>query len=524
MPEPGSSRVAKARRGGRGGDAVRAQAELGDELREQMRARRLSAQELATGLGIKVQTLKTYISGQSPWPWAVLREVDDYLHRDYETDLIRLGVFSTPATDKVVVLTDALHELRRRSQAAAEGLSSISAVAAHTGVVDAAAQIVSLLVPVTQAGDAGGGPFRQGIQVFDLARGISERQRFARLVLLRTDANVAIAEAALLEMPVEPWYGRLDAVGRHVLDAASCFIEHGHDYLDELSKKYKFNPEQDLAIIAPWLLAPRQPQPAVYNKSLQGADSLVVTSLDWGGAADVAGKLALQRGMGFATVTQQVDQSVDAAMRPYYGGAVKGGTDAEQVAQHARRRAVAEERSLACLDITMSGRGRSWALDDARAAIAALTAMAAKKPTPAPTSPLIMIKMGERRIKWTARARVLADLRAELLLDGNPAGSEAVVASYNGRADLVAEVSHHTEQLVGQQAELEKACALLKGNRPVFVLDLGDHDHYDTGASTVDPDFDLFMQVARRADAWIAELAESAELTSAAKAAPRPGR
>ena len=211
---------------------------------------------------------------------------------------------------------------------------------------------------------------------------------------------------------------------------------------------------------------------------------VVVTSLLWGGAADVGALVARDWGWGFAAATRTRleghPETTFGAWTDSLGGTRK----------RTRPDSDLSATSEAMLDALPQLSHRVYALDQPEGALSALTGLP-RLGRPGNPLPIVLITMGDRRIQWVARHMLSHGGRHRV-------GEKAIQAK--------------AEELHALQTDLVRAAQGCNSpTTPALILELTDHldDGYaELGDNDpVDADFDCFADTADRIRAALEALA-----------------
>lgn len=468
------SAIVAARRGGQSAESAGELAKLfAAELRADMAREVLTVNSLAGRIGIKAGTLKGYLDGDSTWPIGVLKELARILGRSSDADLAALGYLETPVWQRVLLQQQQLRVLELVQERTALLLNNDPLSASPGGQLaaalstspDALAELVD-------------------IRLRKLMRGIVDPRPFGELLIIDLPERNATDDQAvkqlLLSMPILPLAGRASSRFADAIDQCGAMFEEGPDYVARLRRQYGTS-EKAALVIVPGLLATRPFDPSALKPAFDHLDGAAVTSLHFGGAADVAALIARQTGWGYASTTKLTQQTFSTGLRPYGGQEDPVGSPSAR-SYHRN----CQELTELLLAPEISGRRRVSSLDEPADALAAIQRLSPPR-REAPPVPLIMLRMSTARIRWAANRRAIARP------GGGSAGDEGARADY--------------QQLVALQDELTRAVEAVQG-QPTLIHELPESaaDYENLDKDTTDEDFDTYVVAAGKAIEWLAAL------------------
>jgi hypothetical protein len=483
MPYDRSTTMAARRGGHRPEDASLLQAAYADDIRADMAREGLSMNALAGKIGVKPGTLKGYLDGNSPWPPGIIQTMARLLGRSSDADLVALGFVSSPMAQRF---------LRLEQQARVTGLLQETALLRRRDPLadSPGAQLAATALTSHQAKESG-----IDLRLRPLSRGREPHYendrsplRFAELLIADFPGKGLSAQQArerLLGLPVRPWPGQPSPTFRDALDYYEGMVEEGSDYLSRLREEYSTS-DSAVMIIVPVLLATRPFDPRRLSPQADHLDAVVVTSLNWGGSADVAALIAQKYGWAYTSVGRLVRATFGGGYDPY-GGLLEQPLSPEGRSFQRNCQLIGG----ALLNPALTGKHRASALDQPETAIQAIRQVRADPDQDHTRTPLIMLRMSNRRIEWTAGRRAMARPGG-----GAPHDEQA-------RADY--------EHLVALQDELTRATEDVP-DRPHRIIDITEpeiEDYEDTSTDTTDPDFDAFVKTSKYVETWLTSLAGS---------------
>jgi hypothetical protein len=311
--------------------------------------------------------------------------------------------------------------------------------------------------------------------IFPVHRGGKYRVRFLDCCVLRSslDSSATYDDhvAAVLGTELQ---SRRGVALKDVVSVTGSFPEESGVLIAKWRERYGLT-ERDVFINCPRLLRTRAGKPGHSAKrGVGGVDSrmasAVVTSLGWGGAADVGALLAdaWEWGFGTAVDSQRLQAFGDWIDDPRWSR-MHTGAAKDLLATINLLKAVPHLPKRVCV------------LDEPRAAAEALAGQSWLGTRDQPV-PIVMIEMNEHRMRWVARHMVTSGGRFE-------------------RSD--AEFTERFEELRTVQMDLKATVqALDSADTPVVVRHMDDHleDGYaeQVGNDPVDEDFDCFKTTAHK--------------------------
>jgi hypothetical protein len=453
------------------------QALYGEDVREHMARLGINMSSLADEIDVKSTTLRGYLDGTNPLPMGLPATIARILGRNIAADYVTLGLLDSPMAGQY------LRQHQRLRTAAV--IQNTALLAAREPLAESpGAQLAATLMrsPDPTVLDI-------DIRLRLIVRGLEHPMPFAELLILDLPPAAAQSNNAvrskLVDLPVV-LPGRASATFGDALDQSGAVIESGLDYLSRLRRQYRAS-DTAVMIIVPRLLATRPHTPFRQDPSFDHLESVAITSLYFGGSPDVAALVADQARWGYASAGLLTHQLVGTASTRHGG---QGATSDPQAESSFR---------LACQDITESlldptVTGRQWvtSLDEPEDALAVLRRLVHSRGGEGPAdarSPLVMLRISSRRLKWVANREVV-NTRSGAWND------DSVVAAHR--------------QLLRLQDELTRAVEAVPG-RPTVVLDVPESavDYDDSEKDTTDEDFDTYVTVSSRVREWLTSLRDS---------------
>jgi hypothetical protein len=319
-----------------------------------------------------------------------------------------------------------------------------------------------------------------------LSRGRKKRLPFAELLIAEFPGNnlsAAQARRRLLDLPVEPWPGQPERSFVGAIDYVGAMVEGGEDLLSRWRAEYGTS-RSAVMIIAPVLLATRWSPAPDTSPEADHLDTVVVTSLDWGGSADVAALIARKYGWAYTSIKLLVRAACGGSYTPYGGLFENPLTPAGRSFQRN-----CELYGQTLLHPKRSGKRQVSALDEPETAVRALREIDIGPNVDPARNPLIMLRMSSRRIKWTAGRRAMA--------------RRGRGATHDDQAN------RDYEHLLALQDDLTRAVEAIP-DRPHKIIDTVEpeiEDYEDTETDSTDPDFDAFVETHEQVNAWLHSLA-----------------
>jgi transposase-like protein len=464
--------IVKARRGGQDTDAARElQERYAEEVRADMAREGFTVNSLAQRIGVKPGTLKGYLDGASPWPVGVLKALAWILGRSSDADLVALGYVSSPLAQRF---------LRQQQQLRLADLvqSKTALLAAREPLVDSpGAQLAATLV--TSPDDRA--PLVDA-RLRKLMRGREHPLPFGELLIVdlpRTDVpDYAALRGQLSSIPIHSLAGKASATFIDAVDYYGAMFEEGLDYLARLRRDYDAS-DTAAMIIVPRLLATRPMDPSALDPTFEHLDGLSVTSIHFGGAPDVAALISRRVGWGYASAGKLTQQTFGTGLRPY-GGQKATAQMTERAFHH-----YCQDLTELLLNPVLSGRRRASALDEPADALAIIRRLTTVAPDEEMVrTPLIMLRISERRIEWTANRRALTRP------GGGAWGDEQAVSDY--------------QELVALQDDLTRTVEAVP-DRPVAIFTVPEAavDYDDRERDTTDEDIDAYVIMSRQVEEWL---------------------
>jgi hypothetical protein len=482
MPYDRSTTMAAQRGGQRPEDADRLQAAYAKDIRSDMARAGLSLSALAGRVGIKPGTLKGYLDGVSPWPIGIIKTLANILGRSTDADLVAVGYVSSPLAQRFLRMHQQLRVTELLQQTAL--LTRREPLAESPG-----AQLAATILTSPEAKKPGpeDKESRIDLRLFPLRRGRKYPMPFAELLIADfpgQDLNLQQARQRLHNLPVQPWPGQPSPTFKDALDYYEAMVEEGEDWLSRLRQEYRTS-SSAVMIIVPVLLATRPFDP-FHPPTADHLDAVVVTSLNWGGSADVAALIAQEYGWAYTSVSKLVRATFGGGYTPY-GGLFEQPLSPEGRSFQRNCQLLGE----LLLDPTLTGKQRVSALDEPETAVQAIRQARLDPDQDRSRTPLIMLRMSSRRVEWTAGRRAMARPG-----DGAPHDEQAT-ADY--------------ERLLALQDDLTRAAEAVP-DRPHLILDIAEPEiegYEDTSTDSTDPDFDAFVTTSKDVQTWLASLAAS---------------
>jgi lambda repressor-like predicted transcriptional regulator len=476
MPYDRSTTMAARRGGHRPEDASLLQAAYASDIRADMAREGLSMNALAGKIGIKPGTLKGYLDGNSAWPIGIIQTMARLLGRSSEADLVALGYSSSPLAQRFLRQQQQLSLIDRLRRTAL--LADREPLADSPGAQLAAAALTS-----PEALKSG-----IDLRLRPLSRGRRHPMPFAELLIADfpgTDLDQLQARQRLLGLPVRPWRGQPKPAFSDAVDYSGAMVEEGEDLLSRWRAEYRTS-RSAVMIIVPVLLATRPLDLDHLSPEAGHLDAVVVTSLNWGGSADVAALVAREFGWAYTSIGRLVRENFGGSYTPY-GGLF------EQPLSLAGRSFQLNCQLLGelLLDPGLTGKRRVSALDEPETAVQVIRQLRADPDQDHTRTPLIMLRMSSRRIEWTAGRRAMARP------GGGAPHDEQAIADY--------------EHLLVLQDDLTRAVEAVP-DRPHLILDITEpeiEDYEDTSTDSTDPDFDAFVTTSKNVKTWLTSLADS---------------
>ncbi len=474
MPYDRSTTMTARRGGHRPEDASLLQAAYASDIRTDMAREGLSLNALAGRIGIKPGTLKGYLDGASPWPIGIIKTLADLLGRSSDADLVALGYVSSPLAQRFLRQQQQLRltDLLQRTAL----LTSREPLANSPG-----AQLAAAVLTSPEA-------HRSGIdlRLRPLSRGRRHPMPYAELLIADfpgTGLNQPQARQRLLDLPVRPWPGQPKPTFSDALDYYGATMAVGADLLSRWRAEYGTS-RSAVMIIVPVLLATRPFDPLHLSPEADHLDTVVVTSLNWGGSAVAAALVAREFGWAYTSINRLVRETFGGGHTPY-GGLF------EQPLSLAGRSFQRNCQLLGelLLNPALTGRQRASALDEPETAVQVIRQLRADPDQDHTRSPLIMLRMSNRHIEWTAGRRAMARP------GGGAPHDEQAIADY--------------EHLRVLQDDLTRAVEAVP-DRPHLVLNITEpeiEDYEDTSTDSTDPNFDAFVTTSKNVKIWLTSLA-----------------
>jgi hypothetical protein len=323
------------------------------------------------------------------------------------------------------------------------------------------------------------------LRLVKLERGHRWRCRFADLAIIRSPLPLGSAQKEHRNAVLSQPYGNGGASLRNAIFAAGAFPEVSKVLIDEFTQRLDLT-DRDVVFHCPYYLRnrtdrdpheelfteiTRDPDVAGLNDDLTG---VIVTSLGWGGAANVGAQLARWWSWGF---TSAVQANLAGLEEPYSFGDWNDEPGADHRQSDLARRLISQSHDL--LQALPAVSPRVIALDHPVGALSALRDLLAEPMDD--QIALVVITMDPRRIRFVAR---------HMLSQGGRYSDVPTRA-----------IDHIAEQLLGIQHDLVNAVAARRD--PTIVVQVGLHDHLEDGYATsieavdpVDADFDSFCDTA----------------------------
>ena len=493
--------IMKARRGGLWDPdhAARLQQDYGREIAEDIRRQGLSINGVARELGLNPGTLKGYVDGKWPFPVGVIHGLAPVLNRSATADMVAVG-YQTGSGPEQMLLLD------RRLRLATRVMTGSAPIGITEEPGDTAgARLASLLTSSpawddhdwprhtssTERSTFGSTPALD-VRILRLPRGIRHTRKFGELLVVdwldSPPRGGTDLRTFLLDLPVKDWSGRATATFNDALNLYGAMIEDGADFRERLRRDFGAGPTA-VMVVVPTLLARRSPVPTYEAGYLERFDGIGVTSLHWGGSADVAALVGRQHGWGFLSAGKLTQQFFGGPPRSYGGqyATVESWRDMTPADRLFHRN---------CGEITellfdpVFGRRTVGSLDEPLVALDVLTELPTKPAHDVSRSPLVMLRMSSRRIRFTAGRRALT----------RPGGGAV--------DDELAAADHRN--LVTLQDELTRAVesAHLRQGRPAVVVTIpeSEADYDRTDIDTTDQDFDAFVEASDQVAAALRSL------------------
>lgn len=462
--------IVAARRGGQSPtDAAELQERFAREILADIDRAGLSVNSLAKAVDIKAGTLKGYLDGNAPWPIGVLREVARVLGRSNDADLVALGYVSSPLAQRYL--------LQQQQLRLAETVQAKTAlhVAREPLIESPGAQVVAAIITATDDLAA-----QLDVRIRRLSRGRQRKRTFCDLVIVQAPSTAdgyPAAKRMILDLPILPIPGKASARLADALDYFGAHVEESVDYVTRLRRVFRAGPTS-IMIVVPGLLATRPAVPGAMSPQLDHLDAVAVTSLWWGGAADVASLVAVGAGWGYAAVEMLTRQTFGG------GRTLRDVDDADNAATRRSFHINCREMSELLLNPRVSGRRRAVALDAPFAALDAVRHLHVTADREA--APLALVRISESRIDWTCRLRARDPER--------PRDAEWV--------------ARETSRLITLQDDLTAAVGDIS-SRPTHVFELPepDVDYTREDRDFVDEDFDSYANASDEVWQWLVDLA-----------------
>ena len=433
---------------------------------------------LAGKIGVKPGTLKGYLDGSSPWPFSTVKALARLLGRSSDADLVILGFQSSPMAQRF---------LRLAQQARVTELLQETALFSHRDPL-ADSQSAQLAAAALTSHEA----LKSGIdlRLLPLSRGRKHPRPFAELLIADFPGKGLSAQQArerLLDLDVRPWQeGQPSPTFRDALDYYEGMVEGGSDYLSRLREEYSTS-DSAVMIIVPVLLATRPFNPRHLSPQAGHLNAVVVTSLNWGGSADVAALIAQEYGWGYTSIGRLVRATFGGGYDPY-GGLSRQPLSPEGRSFQLNCQLLGNYLLNPALPEDLR---RVSALDEPETAVQVIRQLRADPDQDRTRTPLIVLRMSSRRIEWTAGRRAMARP------GGGATHDEQAIADY--------------EHLLVLQDDLTRAVEAVP-DRPHLVLDITEpeiEDYEDTSTDSTDPDFDAFVTTSENVKTWLTSLADS---------------
>jgi hypothetical protein len=318
-------------------------------------------------------------------------------------------------------------------------------------------------------------------------RGINDPRPFAELLIadLPNDATLGYhaLQERLLSTAIEPLMGQSRSTFADAVDLCGAMFEESPDYVNRLRRQYQTSQQAGL-IIVPDLLATRpleDPRRAL-NSELNHLAGAAVTSLHFGGCADVAALIARRASWGYASATKVTRATFSTGQRPY------GGQENPNALIGRAYHRGCQEVSEQLLNPDLIGRSRVSTLDEPINALAAIRSLTAHSVANEPGNfPVIMLRISRRRIQWAA------DRRAIARPGGGTAGDDGAKADQDRLVSLQDELSQAVEAITDRPSK-------------VFELEESKADYTNLEKDTTDEDFDTYVEASERLWVWLRSL------------------
>ena len=282
----------------------------------------------------------------------------------------------------------------------AERLQKTALLSPRDPIADSpGAQLAATVLTSPEAKESG-----VDLRLLPLSRGRKHPRPFAELLIAEfpnQSLSLQQARQRLLGLPVRPWLGQPSPTFSDALDYYEAMVEEGSDWLSRLREEYRTS-SSAVMIIVPVLLATRPSDPFHLSPKGDHLDAVVITSLNWGGSADVAALIAQEYRWAYTSVGLLVRATFGGGYNPY-GGLF------EQPLSPAGRSFQRNCQLIGgiLLDPVLTGKQRASALDEPETAVHAIR-QARDPDQDNSRTPLIMLRMSTRRIEWTAGRRAMA--------------------------------------------------------------------------------------------------------------------
>lgn len=381
--------------------------------------------------------------------------------------------------------------LERRQQVAPHAAARMSELTEQAADNPAAARLkttegtaLATPLPVSQVSEA---VLETGLELrlARLDRGRDWLCRFADLAIIRSPLPPGSSAEEHRTAVLSQRYGSADAPLGDAIFAAGAFPEVSQVLISEFTQRLDLT-DRDVVFQCPYFLrnrADRDPHEKLFAEITSDPDvtspqddlaGVIVTSLGWGGAANVGAQLARWWSWGF---TSAVQANLAGLREPYSFGDWNDDPRADLRQSELARQLVTQSHDL--IEALPAVSQRIIALDHPVGAITALHDLVAE-PMDDPLA-LVVITMDPRRIRFVAR---------HMLSEG---GRYADVR----RTDVEATA----QQLLGIQEDLVDAMTAHRDAMHVVQVELHDHldDGYTDSTEAVDPvdaDFDSFCETA----------------------------
>ena len=300
-----------ARRGGhRPEEASLLQAAYASDVRTDMAREGLSLNALAGRIGIKPGTLKGYLDGVA-LPIGIIKTLADLLGRSSDADLVALGYVSSPLAQRFLSqqqqlrLTDLLH--RTPCPTGREPLAD-----------SPGAQLAAAVLTSPEAHGSG-----IDLRLRPLSRGRRHPMPFAELLIADfpgTSLNQLQVRQRLLDLSVRPWPGQPKPTFSDAMDYYGATVTVGADLLSRWRRRVRDPQRLRCDDHRPGaLLATRPFDPLHLSPEADHLDTVVVTSLNWGGSAEAAALVARDFGWAYTSIARLVRETFGGGYTPYGG-------------------------------------------------------------------------------------------------------------------------------------------------------------------------------------------------------------